>query len=90
MPTYPYICPNCNCHEDVFKSVKDIDTNEYCLECGITMKRIITKGHGGTHGDEAAWIRDTNIALDDGFSRPVTNRTELRQREKEKGVICIG
>lgn len=53
------------------------------------MKRLITQGHGGTHGDEAAWIESTNVGLTGKHDAPVTNRTEWKKRMKEKGLSLI-
>lgn len=69
--------------------MKDLDVSVYC-DCGGELVRLITQGHGGTHGDEAAWIASTNVALTHPRKdRPVTTRTEWRQRIKDKGLTPL-
>ena len=92
MPNYDYQCICCDEKKEFFLALSQLDNLQKCDFCGGDMKRLITQGHGGTHGDEAEWIRSTNIGLthknpNHKWGRPITNRTEYKQRMKEKGVV---
>lgn len=90
MPLYDYKCPSCGSQQEALKPLCQCNDIEECNKCGTVMDKIITLGHGGTHGDEAPWINDTNDALTSPYDRRITNRTEYKQRLKEKGVTPIG
>ena len=91
MPNYTYKCTCCSNRFDRFLPLSKYKEPQTCPECQGDTKRIIVNGHGGTHGDEAPWIQSTNVALthknlNHKWGKPITNRTELKQRMKEKGV----
>lgn len=94
MPLYDYICTDCGHEFERFLPVERYKEPQSCLECQGPGKRIIVQGHGGTHGDEAAWIESTNVALthknpNHEFGKRITNRTELKARMEAKGVVHL-
>jgi putative FmdB family regulatory protein len=89
MPTYDYRCPECGFTEEVFLKLHNLDRKITC-ECGTEMQRIISKGHGGTHGDEAPWIESTNVTLTSPGQEPIKTRKDYKERLKETGFVPTG
>ncbi len=100
MPNYDHECICCGHKKEVFLCINDLELPQTCVDCGGDMKRLITIGHGGVHGDvpisekdrHTNWIDTTNVGLthknpNHKYGRPITNRTELKQRMEEKGVV---
>lgn len=85
MPTYDYRCPNCQAIIEVFLPLADLNEPQKC-SCDGTMKRTISGGHGGTHGDEAAWLRTMTLPLCRPKDEPITSRTQYNRIMKEKGL----
>jgi predicted nucleic acid-binding Zn ribbon protein len=60
-----------------------------CPRCGgQDVRKIITLGAGGVHGDEPAWInQELRDVLQADGDRPVTSRTELKRYMQERGIV---
>ena len=94
MPNYAYICICCGHEFDIFLPLSRYKEPQSCSKCQGDAKRVISLGHGGTHGDEAPWIESTNLALTNPnpnheFGKRITNRTELKERMEAKGVVHL-
>lgn len=87
MPEYNFSCL-CGHQFEVFLPISRYAEAQFCPNCGLLAKKIITSP--AVHGEESLWIRDTNTVLTSKFDKPITNRTEWKQRLKEKGLIPIG
>ena len=45
MPTYNYICPNCDNRFDVDKKISEYNPHEECPKCGEKSNRDMTKNY---------------------------------------------
>jgi putative FmdB family regulatory protein len=43
MPTYIYLCENCNDNKEVVKGMNDPDPKK-CPDCGLSIKRVFSVG----------------------------------------------
>ncbi len=88
MPEYNYICL-CGHRFEAFLPISQYTEAQFCSNCGLIAKKIITSP-SAVHGEESSWIRDTNAVLTSKFDKPITNRTEWKQRLREKGLNPVG
>jgi len=89
MPLNDYKC-DCGHTFEKFVPLSKFDEKVLCPECMFEAKRLITLGHGGAHGEEAAWINESNVAITSKHEKPVTTRKEWKQRLKDKGLSPVG
>lgn len=83
--TYEYKCTACAGHFDVYKSVKDLDRNETCPQCGEFGERqfVPQKVHfSGTKVQDAEYSP--------GLGAVVKNKYERSELAKRKGLVEIG
>lgn len=57
MPLYVYFCTNCDNEIEVLKSLKDLDREEHCEQCGEPMSRSCGN-NGGFRLEGGCWAHD--------------------------------
>lgn len=97
MPIYGYICTDCGHEFDRFLPLARYNEPQNCPECSGTARKVLTcVVHGDVPRSEkdrhSNWIETTNVGLthknpNHKWGKPITNRTELKKRMKEKGVV---
>lgn len=85
MPSYPYLCQNCNHRWDVVKSVRQIDDREMCPTCqSLDNRRYLTPVNFNGASD---WDR---AEFNPGLGCIIKNQKHRERVAKERGLVEVG
>ena len=86
MPTYPYVCPDCEKAFDVIKRISDIDKIENCPQCfaicNKNNRKIARQALHDIDVDDPKW--------DHALGCVVKNSKHRKKIAKDRGLIEVG
>jgi len=84
---YPYLCSNCSHEFEIIKSVRQIDDEELCPECGNISDRTISCSQGIDKSSAADW---NTPHYNPAFGKHFSSNSQARKEAKKRGMEEIG
>ena len=97
MPTYEYVCPECNCKFELIRPRNECNQGSTCPQCGSSAERVISSfSHYSASApdssqkkrdtmDEKMWVSQRKME-DDKIKNPDPLKEWRKEREKTLGV----